>query len=104
MDNFDEVLDGVQAEGEMLVWILERMGHSKACKLCGTPTAPGDLIERRVRTIRQLDMGAGIGQIRGWHRNPLNLRPTATNGVINIAVAGWRTVPRGQGGRNLGAK
>ena len=33
------------------------------CELCGTPTAPSDLIESRVRTIRRLDMGAGIGQI-----------------------------------------
>ena len=63
MDNSDEVLSGAQAEGEMLVWMLERMGHSRACELCGTLTAPGDLIESRVRTIRQLDMGAGIGQI-----------------------------------------
>jgi len=63
MDNFDEVWNRVQTEGEMLVWMQERMGHPKACELCGTPTAPGDLIESRVRTIRQLDMGAGIGQI-----------------------------------------
>ena len=63
MDNSDEVLNGAQAEGEMLVWMLEQMGHARACELCGTLTAPGDLIESRVRTIRQLDMGAVIGQI-----------------------------------------
>ena len=57
MDNFDEVLSALQAEGET------RMGHSKACELCGTPTAPSDLIESRVRTMRRLDIGAGIGQI-----------------------------------------
>ena len=63
MNNFDEVLSALQAEAEMLAWMLERMGQSKACELCGTPTAPSDLIESRVRTIRRLDMGAGIGQI-----------------------------------------
>jgi hypothetical protein len=63
MNNFDEELSALQAEAEMLVWMLERMGHSKACELCGTPTAPSDLIESRVRTIRRLDMGAGIGQV-----------------------------------------
>jgi len=57
MDNFDEVFSALQAEGET------RMGHSKACELCGTPTAPSDLIESRVRTMRRLDIGAGIGQI-----------------------------------------
>ena len=63
MDNFDEVLSALQAEAEMLAWMLERMDQSKACELCGAPTAPSDLIESRVRTIRRLDMGAGIGQI-----------------------------------------
>ena len=54
MDNFDEVLGALHAEGEMLR-MLERMAHSKACGLCGTPTAPSDLIESRVRTRHRLE-------------------------------------------------
>ena len=55
MNNSDEVLSALQGEAEMLVWMLERMGHSKACELCGTPTAPSDLIESRVRTRHRLE-------------------------------------------------
>ena len=43
--------------------MLERMAHSKAFGLCGTPTAPSDLIERQGADETLTRMGAGVGQV-----------------------------------------
>jgi len=63
MDNFDEVLGGPAGRGRDGSWMLERMAHSKACWLCGTPTAPSDLIERQGADETLTRMGAGVGQV-----------------------------------------
>lgn len=56
-------MDGTASDSNLLIWLFEHMSRPRACELCGRLTAPGDLTECTVITMRRLDMGSGISEI-----------------------------------------